>query len=328
MAYNNLVSRTNAQATIPEVVSNAILNTLGYESALLRLSRRVPNLSTNQTRLPVLSALPTAYFVNGDTGLKQTTEMAWANKYLNVEELAAIVPVPQNVMDDLSYNIWDEVQPLLAQAIGRAVDAAAFFGTNKPSSWPTAIAAAAAAAAQTVTRGTNLTAAGGIAGDIDDLMSKVEASGYVPTGFATNLTERQYFRKARDAQGQLLLDFGSRGASSIPNPGNAGNSFDTILGLPVAYMMPGLWPTGAGAAEVFLGDFQQSIVGIRKDITVDVFDQGVIQDNTGAIVYNLIQQDMIALRVTFRMAWQVANTINYQQPVEASRYPFAVLLAP
>jgi hypothetical protein len=53
----------------------------------------------------------------------------------------------------------------------------------------------------------------------------------------------------------------------------------------------------------------------------------VIQDNTGAIVYNLAQQDMSALRLTLRVGWQVANTINYDQPVEASRYPAGVLLS-
>lgn len=328
MAFNNLISRTNAQATIPEKVSNAILIGLQYESALLRLSRRVPNLATNQTRLPVLSALPTAYFVNGDTGLKQTTEMAWANKYLNVEELACIVPIPENVFEDVAYNVWDEAQPLLVQAIGRAIDAATFFSVNKPSSWPVGIAADIVAHSQTITRGTAAAAAGGIATDIEETLGLVEASGYAPDGIATNLTERKYFRRARDTTGQALLDFGMRQAGAIPNPGNAGNPYDTIAGLPVAYMMAGLWPTGSGAAELFTGDFTQSIVGIRKDITIKVADQGVIQDNTGTIVYNLFQQDMIALRVTFRMAWQIANTINYQQPVEASRYPFAALVAP
>jgi hypothetical protein len=35
---------------------------------------------------------------------------------------------------------------------------------------------------------------------------------------------------------------------------------------------------------------------------------------------------MVALRLTMRVGWQVANTINYDQPtVEASRYPAAIL---
>jgi hypothetical protein len=56
-----------------------------------------------------------------------------------------------------------------------------------------------------------------------------------------------------------------------------------------------------------------------------VLDQAVIQDNTGAIVFNLAQQDMTAVRLTFRVGWQVANTINNEQSVEANRYPAGVL---
>ncbi|NLV74050.1 MAG: hypothetical protein GXY52_05140, partial [Chloroflexi bacterium] len=41
-------------------------------------------------------ALPTAYFVDGETGLKQTTKVEWANVMLSAEELAVIVPVPQS----------------------------------------------------------------------------------------------------------------------------------------------------------------------------------------------------------------------------------------
>ena len=38
------------------------------------------------------------------------------------------------------------------------------------------------------------------------------------------------------------------------------------------------------------------ILGIREDISMELFDQGVITDNTGAIQYNLMQQDMVALQ--------------------------------
>ena len=79
MAYNNLVTRAGVQALIPEQISNEILVNLNTESAALSLFRKVP-MSTAQTRMPVLAALPTAYFVSGDTGLKQTTEVDWSEQ--------------------------------------------------------------------------------------------------------------------------------------------------------------------------------------------------------------------------------------------------------
>src|SRR4051794_30101150 len=98
------------------------------QSAALSLFRRIP-VGRAQVRFPILSALPTAYWVTGDTGLKQTTEVNWANKFLNIEEIAAIVPVPDNVMADVDANIWDEAAPLLGEAVGRVLDAAVFFGS-------------------------------------------------------------------------------------------------------------------------------------------------------------------------------------------------------
>ncbi|GAA3121751.1 hypothetical protein GCM10017687_39460 [Streptomyces echinatus] len=120
MAYNNLTSRTDAQALIPEEVSSEMLGKATEQSAVLQLFRRVP-VSAGQVRFPVLSALPMAYWVTGDTGLKQTTEVNWTNKYLNVEEIATIMPVPDNVLADVDANIWDSAMPLLVEAFGRVL---------------------------------------------------------------------------------------------------------------------------------------------------------------------------------------------------------------
>jgi HK97 family phage major capsid protein len=308
MPFDNIISRTDAGALIPEDVAAAVVQGATEQSAGLTLFRRVP-MSRKQQRMPVLSALPTAYFVNGDTGLKQTTEANWANKYLDAEELAAIVPVPNNVLDDTDFDIWGETRPLLEEAIGRAVDAAIFFGVNKPASWPTAVVTAAIAAGNVVNRGTNAAAAGGIVGDLSDMFATVETDGYDVNGLIAVTSWKGRLRQARGTTGDRLAEV----------------SANAVDGIDVRYPMRGLWPTGAGAAEVIGGDFSQGIVAVRKDMTFEIFREGVIQDNTGAIIYNLLQQDMSALRVTFRVAWQVPNPIRRDQETEANRYPFGVV---
>lgn len=314
MAYNNLTSRTDAQALVPEEVSNEMLGKAVEQSAVLSLFRRIP-VGRNQLRLPVLSALPTAYFVQGDTGMKQTTEVNWANKYLNVEEIAAIMPVPDSVLADVDANIWDEAMPLLTEAFGRTLDAAVFFGTNAPSSWPTNIAGAATSAGNAVTASSAATA-GAFFGDIDNGYEKVEADGYEVSGFVGATSVKSKLRKSRDSQGRKLDE--SRVAGNLMS----------IDGLPVVYPMRGLFATSSGSPSLFMGDWTQFVVGVRQDITMKVLTEAVIQDNTGQIVYNLAQQDMTAIRLTFRVGWQVANTINNDQPTEANRYPVARLDLP
>lgn len=313
MPFNNLISRTEVQALIREQVSDIMLNGLQETSAAMELFTRI-DVPTNQTRFPVISALPTAYFVAGDTGLKQTTEVNWANKYLDIEEIAAIVPVPDAVLEDAGFDIFGTVRPLLQNAIARTLDAAIFFGVNKPTSWPSDITTAAVAAGNVRARGTATGPQGGIAEDVNQLLGTLEADGYAPTGFVANTTMRSRFRGARDANGQLLTDV------------NGGVT--NVWGMPTTYPMAGLWPTGLNAAELFALQRENFILGVRRDFTVTIHTEGVISDAAGLTLYNLMQQDMSAIRVVFRAGWQVSNPLNYQQLTEASRYPAAVLRSP
>ncbi|GAA2566266.1 phage major capsid protein [Winogradskya consettensis] len=312
MPYNNLVSRTDAGSLIPEEVSTDMIRRATDDSATLGLFRRVP-VGRAQVRFPVLSALPLAYFVNGDTGLKQTTEVNWANKYLNIEEIAAIVPVPDNVVADVDLNVWDEMMPYLVEAFYRCLDGAVFFGTNAPGTWPTNIAAAATAAGNVATEGGSTTAQGGFMGDIDKLYGLVEDDGFDIDGFVAARGLRGKLRAARDTQGRKLDENRISGA------------LDTLDGNRIVYPMRGMWGTASGAPRVFGGDWSQFVVGVRQDITMKILTEAVIQDNTGTIIYNLAQQDMTAIRLTFRVGWQVANLLNYDQPTEGNRYPVARL---
>ena len=309
MPYNSLVTRTDVASMVPESVSSAMLNNLSAQSVVLANGQRIP-MASNQTRFPILSALPTAYFVNGDTGLKQTTEAAWDNRYLYVEEIATIVPISENVLDDAQFDIWGYLRPLMEAAIVRTLDAAVIFGTNAPATWVTEgnLVGDAVSAGNVVARGTNAAAAGGLHGDLSDLLSKLEADGYQPNGGVGNVTLKARLRQVRDSTGQ-----------TIPLPADLPN---------FTYALEGLWPTGLNAAELLVGDWSKLVVGVRQDMTYKLITEGVITDAGGLVVYNLPQQDMVALRLVFRAGYAVANPINYTQPTEASRYPFAVLRSP
>lgn len=309
--YNNIISRTDAAALIPEDVAPDIIKRATEQSAALTLFRRV-NMSRAQQRMPVMAALPVAYFVNGDTGLKSTSEAGWTNKYLNAEEIAVIVPVPEAVLDDAAFDIWGETRPFIAEAIGRTLDAAIFFGVNKPATWPNAIVADATTSGNVVVAGTAAAAAGGVYGDISALMGVVEGDGYDVNGIVAHRKFKGLLRNARSTTGELLND----------NP-DYSVSPSAAFGININYPMRGLWPTGAGAAEMIAGDFSEGIVAVRQDLTWKILDQAVIQDNAGVIQYNLAQQDMVAMRVVARFAWQVAGTPTPE--AVAGAYPFGVM---
>ena len=107
----NFIDRTGADTLIPEERANEIIQGVVTQSAVLSRGRRLANMSSRTYRMPVLDMLPLAYFVNGDTGQKKTTKMAWDKKLITAEEIAVIVPIPEAVLDDSNYDIWGEVRP-------------------------------------------------------------------------------------------------------------------------------------------------------------------------------------------------------------------------
>lgn len=311
MATNSLISRTDAGALIPEDAAREIIQATTEASSLMRFATRLPNMARAQRRLPVVSALPTAYFVTGDTGYKQTTEVNWDNVYLNAEELAVIVPVPQAVLDDADYDIYAQIQPLLVEAFGKAIDAAMLFGTNKPSSWPTAIRAAAVSASNNVALGAGADLYDDLL-DVGGVFGLVEADGYMVNGGIAAVTMMSRLRGVRTTDGVPLFH---------PDPTVEG--LYRVAGVPLAFPKNGAFDTSA--THGFFGDWSQIVFSMRQDITLTIADQGVITNQSGEVVYNLFQQDMIALRAVMRLGFAVPNPINRLQETEASRYPIGVL---
>ena len=314
---DTLTGRTDAGALIPEEYRNILLKALPGESLLLAHGTKVP-MSRKQLRMPLQSALVSAGFVNGDTGLKPVTKTAWTNKYLNAEVIAAYVVIPDEVAEDAEFDIFDAYTPQIVTAISRTLDAAAVFGTNTPASWPTAIVPDAIARAHFVQRGSKPATAGALAGTFSDAFSLVEADGYLPTAVAAVTNYRGQLRNARDSQGRQLAEV----------------SASEVYGVPVTYPLRGQWPNvqtpGSSNAEAIVGDWTEAIVGMRDDFRFKVITEGVISDplDPTKILINLHQQDSRALRVTFRVGFQIANTLTYDNPNNSTRYPFAVVTSP
>ena len=306
---NSFIDRTDVGALIPEDVSRTIIQGLPASSVALTSFRRA-TMSRAQQRLPVLSVLPVAYWVDGDTGLKQTTEQNWANKYLDARELAVIVPIPQAVLDDVDFDIWGEVRPRLIEAFGAKIDAAALFGNDSPSGWPDSIVEVAIDAGNVITVGDSGV---DIAGDVNLLMGKVEEDGFDVNGFWARRGMKAAFRGLRDDNGQPIFQ-----------PSLTAGTPGTLYGESILYPSNGAWD--ATQADIIAGDTSAAILAVRQDISYKILTEAVISDAAGKVILNLAQQDAVAMRAVMRVAFQVANPISLQAPTEGTRFPFAVLV--
>lgn len=289
-----IISREKAEALIRDQIINTIQQDAPKSSIVMQLARKLPNMTSKQTVMPVLDMLPTAYWVNGDTGFKQTTQAAWDNVKLTAAELAVIVPIPEAVLDDASFDIIGEITPRIIEAIGQRVDAAVLFGHGKPAEWGMDLVSRARIA------GNNVKASSG--SDMYDLLlgengvfGKVEESGYGVTGAVSALSTKAKLRALRTVDGVPIFNSNMQGKTTY-----------ALDGEPLYFPENGSFD--ATTAQLIAGDWSQVVYAIRQDITTKILDQGVIQDPlTKDIIYNLAQQDMIALRVVFRMGWAVAN---------------------
>jgi hypothetical protein len=315
--FNSSIGRSDSAALIPEDVAAEILQGIVTKSTIMRLAKKLPNLPRAAQRMPVLNVLPQAYFVNGDTGLKQTTRVAWDNVFLNVEEIAVIVPVPEAVINDVDYDMWGQVKPLLEESFGTLFDQTVLYGGEsgytKPSTWPDGVVKLAHDRSNEVVMGSGV--------DLyDDLLSEggvfglVEEDGYSVTGSVAPMIMKSKLRGTRTTDGLPIFSKGSSGWE--------------VDGSPIEFPVNGA--IDATQSLLVAGDWNQLVFAMRQDISWKVLTEGVITDdsNPPRIIFNLPQQDMVAIRAVMRLAWQIPNPINRLNPNRASAFPFANLAPP
>lgn len=306
MSYSNSISRdASLDPLVPTPVSAQIIQELPGQSAVLARSRRA-TMSSKTQRQPVLSVLPTAYFVSGDTGLKQTTAQDWENVILTAEEIAVIVPIPEAYLDDAQVPIWDEVRPRIVEAFGALIDGACLFGASLPTTWSPPIYQSAV----NYDNVAHLGEFGDLGQDVAAMGEMLAVDDYSITGFASRPGFQWKLTSLRSTDGVPIYQ------PNMQDGRGAG-----LYGYPLNEVRSGGW--NATEAQLIAGDWSYSIVGMRQDISFKVFTEGVISDGAGNVVLNLMQQDAVALRAVMRMGWATARPITRING--STRYPFAVL---
>lgn len=297
-----LIQHSDVEALIPEGEVKSIFEGVAKESQVFKLCTRLPNGSSNRTRIKVADALPIVYWQGTPTSFKKTTNAAWKNKFIHYEELAVIIPIAEVDVDDAEFDIWASIRPRLIEAVGNKIDKAVLFGgSDKPESFPDGLLTQAFAKGFLREKGNDET----VYNAISETMGLVEESGYSVNGLVAGPSIKKVFRGMTDTTGQLITG-------------------DEISALPRAIVENGAWDKSK--ATCMVGDFKQAVYSIRQDMQYKLLTEGVIQDpDSGEILYNLGQQDMVALRVTFRFGWQLPNPVNRLAEDEEGRLPFAVL---
>lgn len=295
------ILRSNVEGLIPVEYTTEIFNDVAKTSKALELFRRLPDMQRNERILPVLDTLPVAYFQQSDTSAKNVSAVSWKGVHLQAGEVAVIVPIAEAVLDDASVDIWEAIKPSVVNEFARVIDNAIFFGVGKPSFWRDGLVPSVIASGNTIKETTDKT----FYQTINEAMEKVEEDGFNVNAIVGGVNTKSKFRNMVDKNGQPLntTEIGSLTRVHVDN---------------------GAWNKSTATAVV--GDFTQAVYSIRQDLTYKVLDQATIVDpSTKEVLYNLAQQDMVALRVVMRLAWAIPNPATALNGDEDTRFPFAVI---
>lgn len=317
------ITRADALALISEQDMGELWQDAAKKSLAMQTFRST-RMTKKQAKVRVLDVLPAApaggAWIDGDTGRKPTLDMGWANKFLEAEEIAGIVPIPENVLDDADMDIWGEVRPRIAEYVAYHLDLAVLLGINAPASFGDSLYEGAVAAGNVVDlsvfTGLGTQAQGyDLAGAYSETIGLVEDDGFNANAVWTKRRELRRLQNLRDGDGNPILGTNMRTESNTAVPSIW--SVDTFLA-----------ENGVLNQEATLhgivGDRTRAVLGIRQDIEFKFLDQATLTDGAGKVLVSLAEQDMVALRFKMRAGFTVADPMTWEGG--AGAYPFAVLV--
>lgn len=305
----------NKSVVLDTEYTRDIIKGIVGRSKALELGRRVRDMRSSELVLRVNDVLPVAGWVSKsqttpneegkEINRKPYSEYAYKGVSIYAEKLAVLIPISISTLadqEDVGVDLLNSISEEVIGAFQNKIDSAALFGIDAPWQNYTGLVAEATAKGATV-------AWDGTAGDsfyqaISSAMAAVEESGFTPTAILGAPSMLSAFRNSLTTLGINVTDQGEVGklARHVDYTGGFDES----------------------TAFAIVGDFKYLVYSIREDVTMKVLVEGVVQDpNTGAIIYNLGQQDMICLRFTMRLGFALPNPKT--RVGGENGYPFAVI---
>jgi len=319
---------------VPTPVSDAILTGVADNSIVLANARTKP-MSTNAETLREAEVTgANAYWV-GEGSRKQTdaptmAQLAWT---MTSAELAVIIPIDENVANDAEVDLFTLYKPAIETAIANKLDAAALFGNDAPTAWG-AVNTGVHIVPDALTVGNDfeedatatdqelldlISGTGATPATPDGALEALEADLYDPNGIVAYNRFKSRLRNLKDTDGRYYFQ-GSNGLPIVPSE---------LFGIPVQFASheksTNVWQPDE--AHLIMGDWNQALVGTRQGITYKAFDQGVITDGAGNVIYSLMEQDMVAMRDVARYAFKVFcdDSADGDTLASGNDYPFAVV---
>lgn len=273
------ITRTEAASLFTEAFRTEVLTVTTRESTALQTIRTV-SMSNKKDKLPVLATLPTASFLASEGSVKPESNVSWADKFITAEEIAVIVPIDDSVLADSQIDVASQVTSLVGQEFARVIDAAVFFGTGAPVSWPTGGMFGAVAAGDKETYADALSWGA--------LYDKVEVKGADVSALWASRAIRAGLRNPI-VTGQ-----------SIPLPDLSVNG---VYGVSPQYPLG--WDKTKALALV--GDPSCAVIGVRQDLSFSWSNEATL---TG--YGSLWEKDATALRAVMRVGFVLADPINIE----------------
>ncbi len=259
-------------------VSGIIVDKALIQSAVAPLAQRVTMNAPSLTTMS-LGAVE-AHFID-HTETKFSQELTASTVSLNVKPLATVMVFDKYLNEDVR-SFTARLRERISEAFAKAMDREMLYNTD--AKFTRGVVAAATAAGHV-----KATQSDSLYDNLNTVMGYIEADAYEPSGFVLRINERSAIRAAKDANNLPIFSMSAREGEP-----------DRLLGLPTYYTR-----NTQGTTRAVVGQWNQLIYGVYDQLAIDTFDTGVV--TVGATTYNLLQQNLIAIRAEMRLGFTVVS---------------------